>query len=229
MKKYVIIVAGGKGLRMGTELPKQFLLLQGLPVLMHTLNAFFSYDPNISIVLVLPREHQNYWKELCKKHDFTIGHQIVDGGETRFHSVKNGLEAISGVNQEEVLIGIHDGVRPLVSKGVIGRCFDMAAQEGGAFPVIPVTDTLRKKEGVGSFTVNRADYCLVQTPQVFRSNIIYEAFRQPFSDAFTDDVSVVEALGKYRIVEVEGERENIKITAPLDLRIAETFFKHIDT
>ena len=217
----MIIVAGGKGLRMGTELPKQFLLLRGLPVLMHTLNAFFVYDPDISIVLVLPQEHQDYWQELCEKYNFTVAHQIVGGGETRFHSVKNGLDAISATLQEEALIGIQDGVRPLVSKEVISRCFDRAAQEGGAFPIIPVTDTLRKKNSTGSFTVNRADYCLVQTPQVFHSYILYEAFRQPFSDAFTDDVSVVEALGKYKVVEVEGERENIKITTPLDLRIAE--------
>ena len=221
MKKYVIIVAGGKGLRMGTELPKQFLLLRGLPVLMHTLSAFFYYDADISIVLVLPKGHQEYWKELCEKYDFTVCHQIADGGKTRFHSVKSGLEAISNSQQEMVLIGIHDGVRPLISKKVIGRCFDGAARIGGAFPVIPVTDTLRKNDDTGSYTVNREDYCLVQTPQVFRSDILYEAFRQPFSDAFTDDVSVVEALGKFRMVTVEGERENLKITTPLDLRMAE--------
>ncbi len=229
MKKYAIIVAGGKGLRMGTGLPKQFLSLRGLPVLMHTLTAFHVYDPDLSILLVLPRKHQDYWKNLCDKYNFTIQHQVVDGGETRFHSVKNGVEAIWGAGsreqdagEDEVLIAIHDGVRPLVSKEIIGRCFDNAAKNGGAYPVIPVTDTLRMKTDSGSITVDRTSYFLVQTPQVFQSGILLEAFRQPYSESFTDDVSVVESLGKYTIIPVEGEKNNLKITTPFDLLIAES-------
>jgi len=216
--KYIIIVAGGKGTRMGAEIPKQFLILNNKPVLMHTIESFFNYDKTIKIILVLPEEQQNYWNELCKKNNFKINHQIVSGGETRFHSVKNGLNTIT---EKDVIIGIHDGVRPLVSKDVISRCFDKAAEKGVAFPVIPVVETLRKKTEKGSITVNRADYCLVQTPQVFNSEIIKKAYQQEFSDTFSDDVSVVESLNEYPVYEVEGARENIKITTPVDLIIAE--------
>ncbi|MDR0232572.1 MAG: 2-C-methyl-D-erythritol 4-phosphate cytidylyltransferase [Dysgonamonadaceae bacterium] len=218
-QKYIIIVAGGKGTRMGAEIPKQFLILNDKPVLIHTIESFFNYDKTIKIILVLPEEQQNYWNELCAKFDFKINHQIVSGGETRFHSVKNGLDTIT---EKDVIIGIHDGVRPLVSKDVIGRCFDKAAEKGVAFPVIPVVETLRKKTEKGSITVNRADYCLVQTPQVFNSEIIKKAYQQEFSDTFTDDVSVVESLSEYSVYEVEGARENIKITTPVDLIIAES-------
>ena len=218
-QKYIIIVAGGKGTRMGAEIPKQFLILNEKPVLMHTLESFFNYDETIKIILVLPEEQQKYWDELCKKFDFNISHQIVSGGETRFYSVKNGLDIIT---EKNVIIGVHDGVRPLVSIDVIGRCFDKAAEKGVAFPVIPVVETLRKKTEKGSITVNRADYCLVQTPQVFHSEIIKKAYQQEFSDTFTDDVSVVEALNEYPVYEVEGSRENIKITTPVDLIIAES-------
>ena len=219
-QKYVIIVAGGKGARMGSEIPKQFLILNEKPVLMHTIESFYNYDSTIKIILVLPDEQQDYWNELCEKFDFRINHQIVSGGETRFHSVKNGLDTII---EKDVIVGIHDGVRPLVSLDVIGRCFDKAAEKGVAFPVIPVTETLRKitKKG-NSITVNRDDYCLVQTPQVFDYEIIKKAYQQEFSDTFTDDVSVVEALNEYPVHEVEGARENIKITTPIDLIIAES-------
>ncbi len=219
-EKYIIIVAGGKGTRMGAEIPKQFLILNEKPVLMHTIESFFNYDKTIKIILVLPEEQQNYWNELCEKFDFTLNHQIVSGGETRFHSVKNGLNVITG---KDVMIGIHDGVRPLVSKDVISRCFDKAAEKGVAFPVIPVVEPLRKKTKEGR--VNRADYCLVQTPQVFNSEIIQKAYRQEFSDTFTDDVSVVEALNECPVYEVEGAKENIKITTPVDLIIAESLIK----
>jgi len=226
-QKYIIIVAGGKGTRMGAEIPKQFLILNEKPVLMHTLESFFNYDETIKIILVLPEEQQKYWNELCEKFDFNINHQIVSGGETRFHSVKNGLDIIT---EKNVIIGIHDGVRPLVSIDVIGRCFDKAAETGVAFPVIPVLETLRKKTEEGSITVNRADYCLVQTPQVFHSEIIKKAYQQEFSGAFTDDVSVLETrhATSLQVYEVEGSRENIKITTPIDLIIAEsisTFFR----
>ena len=220
--KYIIIVAGGKGSRMGIEIPKQFLILNGKPVLMRTIEAFYNYDSTIKIILVLPEEQQDYWYILCVKYEFTINHEIVSGGKTRFHSVKNGLDVIT---EKNVIIGIHDGVRPLVSLDVIGRCFDKAAEKGVAFPVVPVVETLRKKTEKGSITVNRADYCLVQTPQVFSAQIIRKAYRQEFSDTFTDDVSVVEALNEYPVYEVEGSRENIKITTPVDLIIAQSIIK----
>ena len=223
-QKYIIIVAGGKGTRMGAEIPKQFLSLNGKPVLMHTIEAFYDYDSTIKIILVLPEEQQDYWKELCEKFDFKIEHQIITGGEARFHSVKNGLDAIM---ENNVFIGIHDGVRPLVNLDVITRCFNKAAQHGAVFPVIPVIETLRKKTETGSFMVNRQDYLLVQTPQVFDSEIIKKAYQQEFSDTFTDDVSVVEALNEYPVYEVEGSRENIKITTPIDLIIAESLMKSL--
>ena len=154
-QKYIIIVAGGKGTRMKTEIPKQFLILNEKPVLMHTVESFFNYGKTIKIILVLPEEQQNYWKELCAKFEFKINHEVVSGGETRFHSVKNGLDMVT---EKDVIIGIHDGVRPLVNLDVIDRCFDKAAEKGVAFPVIPVTETLRKKTEQGnSITVNRDD------------------------------------------------------------------------
>lgn len=219
-QKYIIIVAGGKGNRMGTEIPKQFLILNEKPVLIHTIESFFNYDKTIKIILVLPQEQRDYWNDLCEKFNFKVNHEIVSGGETRFHSVKNGLNSIT---EKDVIIGIHDGVRPLVNKDLISRCFDKAIEKGVAFPVIPLVETLRKKTGKGSITVNRVDYCLVQTPQVFHSEIIKKAYRQEFSETFTDDVSVVEALNEYPVYEVEGARENIKITTPIDLIIAERF------
>ena len=221
-QQYIIIVAGGKGTRMGAETPKQFLSLHGKPVLMHTIEAFYHYDSTIKILLVLPEAQQDYWKDLCEKFDFKIEHQIITGGETRFHSVKNGLDAIT---EKNVFIGIHDGVRPLVGLDVINRCFDKAVRHGVAFPVISVIETLRKRISTGSVMVNRQDYLLVQTPQVFDSEIIKKAYRQEFSDTFTDDVSVVEVLNKYPVYEVEGSRENIKITTPADLAMAENLIK----
>ena len=218
-QKYIVIVAGGKGARMGTEIPKQFLILNKKPVLMYTIEAFYNYDSTIKIILVLPEEQQNYWKELCKRFEFRINHEIVSGGETRFHSVKNGLNIIT---EENVIVGIHDGVRPLVSQELIERCFNKADKKGVGFPVIPVMETLRKKTETSSVTVNRTDYYLVQTPQVFNSEIIKKAYQQKFSETFTDDVSVVEALNEYPVYEVEGSKENIKITTPVDLIIAES-------
>lgn len=218
-QKYILIVAGGKGVRMGSGIPKQFLMLCGKPVLMHTLEVFYSYDHSINIILVLPQEQQNYWQELCIKYDFTIRHTVVSGGETRFHSVKNGLSLIP---ETDAVVGIHDGVRPLVSRDIIFECYQAAEQKGVAFPVIPVMETLRKKTKSGSITVNRSEYSLVQTPQVFRSEIILEAYNQGYSEQFTDDISVVETIGK-SVFTVDGNRRNIKITTPEDLIIAEAF------
>lgn len=217
MKKHVIIVAGGKGLRMGGEIPKQFLPVGGKPVLMRTLEAFYAYDATIHIILVLPVSQQAYWRELCEKHRFTLPHDIADGGETRFHSVQNGLAKVT----EDGCIGVHDGVRPFVSQAVIARCFAEAATQGAVIPVVDVIETIRHLDGEGSQTVPRSQYKLVQTPQVFDAQLLKEAYKQEFTDTFTDDASVVEALGR-TIHLVQGNRENIKLTTPFDLKIAET-------
>lgn len=215
MKHTALIVAGGKGLRMGSELPKQFLPIGGKPVLMHTLEAFHRFDSAIDLILVLPEEQQGYWKQLCEKHRFTIRHLIANGGETRFHSVKNGLALVSGGG----LVGVHDGVRPFVSQEVIRRCYDRAATEKAVIPVVDVVETVRQVTESGSRTVNRDDYKLVQTPQVFEVDLLRRAYAQDFKPFFTDDASVVEAMG-VPVDLVEGNRENIKITTPFDLKIA---------
>jgi len=217
MTKYALIVAGGSGTRMGGEIPKQFLLLSdGNPVLKHTLEVFYDYDPQIRIILLLPQEQEAYWKQLCVEHDIRVPHKIAYGGETRFHSVRNGLDLIHDTG----IVGIHDGVRPFVSTEVIARCYETAAVLKTAVPVIGVVETVRHLTATGSETVNRNDYRLVQTPQVFDVSLLKKAYSQDYSPAFTDDASVVEAMGETPITLVEGNRENIKITTPFDLKIA---------
>lgn len=216
MKKHIIIVAGGKGLRMGGEISKQFLPVAGKPVLMRTIEAFHAYDPHMHIVLVLPESQQAYWKELCMRYDFGLPHDLACGGETRFHSVKNGLAGVEG----EGLVGVHDGVRPFVAREVIARCYDEAARKKAVIPVTGVVETVRRISGEGSCTVPRDSYRLVQTPQVFDVALLRRAYTQTYTDAFTDDASVVEALGE-PVHLVEGNRENIKITTPFDLKVAE--------
>lgn len=220
MKKFAIIVAGGNGSRMGSDIPKQFLELSGKPVLMHTIQVFYGYDAACRIILVLPPAQQGFWSDLCLKSDFSVPHQIVSGGETRFHSVRNGLEAVN----EEGIVFIHDGVRPLVSHQTIERCDLMAQKSGNAIPVLPVTDSLRKREVTGSVSVDRSLFYSVQTPQTFRSEQIKEAFKLDYDHAFTDDASVVEKAG-FKVHLVEGNPENIKITTPTDFIIADVFMK----
>lgn len=215
MKKHVIIVAGGKGMRMGSDIPKQFLPVSGYPVLMHTLKAFYSYSSSIHMILVLPISQQSYWRELCIKYHFSLPHDIADGGETRFHSVKNGLALV-----DEGLVGVHDGVRPFVSQEVIVRCFDNAREKKAVIPVIGVVETVRHLTSYGSETVPRENYKLVQTPQVFDVLLLKRAYEQTYVDGFTDDASVVEAMGE-QVFLVDGNRENIKITTPFDLKLAE--------
>ena len=216
MNKYALIVAGGKGLRMGGELPKQYLPLgDGIPVLMHTLKAFYTYDPQVELILVIPGDHESYWKELCDKYNFKIPHRIARGGETRFHSVKNGLELVSGLG----LVGVHDGVRPFVSTEVIARCYAVAQSDKAAIPVIEVVETIRHLTDTGSETMNRNDYRLVQTPQVFDVTLLKKAYTQEYDPFFTDDASVVESMGM-DVTLVDGNRENIKITTPFDLKMA---------
>lgn len=204
-------------MRMGADIPKQFLPIAGKPILMKTLERFYSYNKNIQIVLVLPQTQQEYWRSLCKEYDFNVPHKVANGGETRFHSVKNGLEA---VDKSAELIGVHDGVRPFVSLQVIEDCYKEAQKSGAAIPVIDVFETVRHiKEGI-SATVPRNEYKLVQTPQVFNAELLRNAYTQPFTDFFTDDASVVEAYN-HKIELVSGNRENIKITTPYDMKIAE--------
>lgn len=216
MKKHIIIVAGGKGLRMGGDIPKQFLPVCGKPVLMRTLEAFHVYDASIHLILVLPVSQQAYWKQLCEEYQFNLAHEIADGGETRFHSVKNGLALV----KEDGLVGVHDGVRPFVSQEVIARCYDEALSLKAVIPVIGVVETVRHLTEGGSETVPRDQYKLVQTPQVFDVALLRRAYEQTYTDMFTDDASVVEALGE-KVYLVEGNRENIKLTTPFDLKLAE--------
>ena len=214
---YIIIVAGGKGLRMGSDVPKQFLPVKGLPVLMRTISRFHECNPSMQII---PHHQQQYWHDLCSQYAFDIAHTVVDGGDTRFASSRNGLAAIP--YDATGTVGIHDGVRPFVAAEVISRCYDAARTHGAAIPVMPVTDTLRHIDSATTgHNVLRTDYRIVQTPQVFDIALLKRAFTQPFREEFTDDASVVEAMG-CSVEMVEGNRENIKITTPFDLKIAET-------
>ena len=226
---YIIIVAGGKGLRMGTDIPKQFLPIGGKPVLMRTLERFREYSADLQIILVLPKAQQDYWKKLCQKHNFTVEYQLTDGGETRFHSVQHGLALIP--DDAEGVVGVHDGVRPFPSVEVIRNCYETAREKKAVIPVIPIVETVRHLIGESnvqcstfnvqrSVTVPRNDYRLVQTPQCFDIQLLKAANRQPYNDRFTDDASVVEAFGQ-SITLVEGNRENIKITTPYDIVVAE--------
>ncbi len=224
LKKYAIIVAGGKGERMNSEIPKQFILLLEKPILMHTIGQFKRYDKQIDIVLVLPQNQMDYWEKLCNEYSFTIKHRVVAGGQTRFQSVKNGLNTIP--QKEQSLVAIHDGVRPLVDIETIGRCFDMAQSTGVAIPTIEVTDSLRQIDEKGSKIVNRNNYRLVQTPQVFLSQTILKSYKQDYNPLFTDDASVVESWGK-EVTLVEGNKKNIKITTKEDLEIATVWLKAV--
>ena len=221
--KIAIIVAGGKGERMKTDIPKQFIEIQGKPILMHTIEAFLSYDALLEIIVVLPQVQMDFWNDLCEKHRFNIAHSIVEGGETRFQSVINGLSTI----KTSGLVAVHDGVRPLVSAATIARCYTEAEKSGNAIPVVDLVDSIRQITPEGSLSVDRAAYRLVQTPQVFDVELLKKAYEQPYSSLFTDDASVVESLG-VEINLVEGNRENIKITTAFDLRLTEILLKHED-
>ena len=221
MKRCCIIVAGGNGSRMGAELPKQFLPIGGVPVLMHTIRIFYDFDPSIQLIVVLPEDEIESWNRLCNELCFMIPHQIVAGGNTRFESVKNGLSLVS----ECELVAVHDGVRPLVSHETLVRCFDRAAETGTAIPVLPANESVRKGSLIASVPVNRSLYFMVQTPQVFKVEIIKKGYLQTWIPEFTDDASVVEHTGT-TVHLVMGNRENIKITFPEDLQIAELFLKN---
>ena len=216
---YIVIVAGGKGLRMGSETPKQFLPINGKPVLMYTIERFHHYDAEMKIIVVLPQDQQAMWHKLCEKHAFNIEHQVANGGETRFESSKNGLAMIP--DSDDGLVGFHDGVRPFVSEETIKRCFDEAQKTCAAIPVLPVIDSLRQVDQNGnSKSVDRSAFRSVQTPQVFNIAMVKMAFVQPFQATFTDDATVMEQFG-CKVSLVEGNSENIKITTPFDLKVAE--------
>ncbi|HEY3388297.1 MAG TPA: 2-C-methyl-D-erythritol 4-phosphate cytidylyltransferase [Prolixibacteraceae bacterium] len=220
MSNCCIIVAGGNGTRMGTELPKQFLLIGEIPVLMHTIRNFYDFDPSLKLILVLPEAEIVSWNELCRQYKFGILHQVVKGGDTRFQSVKNGLSLALDCN----LIAIHDGVRPLVSHETIARCFDCAAENGTAIPVLPANESLREGSMAESVPVDRSRYYMVQTPQIFEASLLNNSYNQSWIPEFTDDASVVEHAGN-TVHLVLGNRENVKITFPEDLQIAELFLK----
>ena len=215
---YIIIVAGGKGLRMGSDIPKQFLPIGGKPVLMRTLERFREFSDDIQIILVLPEAQQEYWHQLCDEYHFDVEYTLANGGQTRFHSVQNGLAKVP--DDAQGVVGVHDGVRPFPSIEVIKNCYETARTAKAVIPVIPVVETVRHLDGDSSMTVPRDEYRLVQTPQTFDIQLLKAANKQPYNDGFTDDASVVEAFG-HKITLVEGNRENIKITTPYDLKIAE--------
>ena len=215
-KRGVIIVAGGSGKRMQSALPKQFMMLGGLPVVAHTINTFSEALPGAEIVVVLPEEHIPLWRNLAARFDIAV-HRCIAGGKERFHSVKNGLDALS---EEVEYVAVHDGVRALATKKMILRVQLAAEERGAAIPVTEVVDSYRRVDGSESYIVPRSELRIVQTPQTFSAALLRRAYEQPFSDKFTDDASVVEALGA-KITLVEGERRNIKLTTPEDMLIAE--------
>lgn len=217
MQDFVIIVAGGLGKRMGTPLPKQFIEIGKKPILMRTIKRFSTARPDLKIIVSLHRDYFDHWESLCKDHRFEIPHQIVAGGANRFASVQAGLEHIS---ESKGVVAIHDAVRPFVSVDTIKKCFESARSNGNAVPVIPVAESLRQLDGEKNKSVSRSNFRLVQTPQCFDISVIKEAYRQEFSEKFTDDASVLESTGQ-RINLVEGNRENIKITTATDLQFAE--------
>ena len=218
----VIIVAGGKGLRVGGDIPKQFHPIGGKPMLMRTIEAFYNFDYRMRIVIVLPEQFRDFWNELCEKHKFDITHTIVNGGETRFHSVKNGLSEIS----EDEIVGIHDAARPFVSKEVIGRCYREAFDfRCGIIPVVEEKNSVRILTGYESKPFDRDRIRLVQTPQVFPADLLKNAYETPYREEFTDDASVAEDDG-IQIKLVDGDEKNIKITTPFDLELADFLYKN---
>ncbi len=216
MKKTAIIVAGGNGSRMNSTLPKQFLLLQGKPVLYYTLHTFLNAYDDINIILVLPEEYTGAGQEIIDAFFDYNRIQITAGGRTRFHSVQNGLQLV----KEESIVFVHDGVRCLVSKALIHRCYEAALEHGAAIPVTSCKDSVRLVRSDTNEALERSMIKMVQTPQTFHSKILLPAFKIDFKDKFTDEATVVEAFG-LKIHLVEGEENNFKITRPVDLLLAE--------
>jgi 2-C-methyl-D-erythritol 4-phosphate cytidylyltransferase len=215
MQNTIIITAGGAGKRMGASIPKQFLELNHRPILMHTIQKFHDFDPNLQILVTLPSVWFNTWAELCAEHNFVLKHHVLEGGIERFDSIKEALKLATGA-----LIAVHDGVRPLVSNATIAAVFEAAQVSGAAVPVLPLTESIRHLTATNSLSVDRNAFRNVQTPQCFEANLLKRAYEKPYQSRFTDDASVVESLG-INITLVASNPENIKITLPIDLKVAE--------
>lgn len=220
MKRYAVIVAGGKGVRMGADRPKQFLEIGGKPILQHTIERFLAFDPSVEVIVVLPSAQKDGWRAYCRQSGFIERYTLVTGGITRFHSVQNALKYVG----EEGVVAVHDGVRPLVSTDLLARVFEAAAGHDAVIPAVPVVESVRRADSESSVPVPRDGLVLVQTPQLFAAKTLKAAYEQPFSTAFTDDASVVEAAGG-KVHIVPGDRINIKITTPDDLRFAEQMLR----
>jgi 2-C-methyl-D-erythritol 4-phosphate cytidylyltransferase len=223
MKKYAVIVAGGKGVRMGSAVPKQFLPLNGQPILYHTIKAFIDAYADMHLVLVLPQDQLSYAQMVLQSFPDRIDITIVAGGETRYHSVQHGLKVV----EKDSVVFVHDGVRPLVTPALIQQCCEQAIEKGSAIPAIPVADSMRIIEDEDSRPIDREQMRIIQTPQTFRSEIILPAFEQEYQTSFTDEATVVEAYGDV-IYLTEGERSNIKVTTPEDMIVAEALLKARD-
>ena len=220
---YLIVVAGGQGRRMGGEVPKQFRLLGGRPVLMHTLSRLRRCRPSARLILVLPADHLDDWRQLCDRYAYSLPHEIAVGGETRFASVASGLRLIP--DDAVGAVGVHDGVRPFVTPELVSRLFDQVAEKRALIPAVTPVETVRLRKADGSTRLYPRDDCyLVQTPQVFDLQLLKRAYRQPYCERFTDDASVVEQMGQ-PIHLVEGSRDNIKLTTPRDMELAEVLLR----
>lgn len=218
MKKTIIITAGGTGKRMRTILPKQFLLLDGKPLLIHCIERFAVLD-DVQLLVTLPFEWWDFWREICQEHNFTIPHDLVEGGVERYDSIKNALPKVTGD-----IIAVHDGVRPLVSLKTIQDCLKLAHEKGAAIPVLPLRESLRKGTFEKNTSQNRSEFYTVQTPQCFKREILLKAYQLPFTNDITDDASLVEKAG-FPIFLTLGNAENIKITIPIDLKIGEVLIE----
>lgn len=216
MQRATIIVAGGSGKRMGGPVPKQFMLLHGRPLLCWTIDAFHQFDPAMPIIVVLPEAQIPIWKALCIGHGFLVDHTVVAGGEERFHSVREGLTSVTG----DGIVAVHDGVRPLASRELITRCFAAAEEFGSAIPVVPISSSVREVGGGTSKAIDRSNLRAVQTPQCFKIATLRAAFELPYDASFTDEATLVERLGE-QVHLVDGEETNLKVTTPMDLRVAE--------
>jgi 2-C-methyl-D-erythritol 4-phosphate cytidylyltransferase len=221
-KLFAIIVAGGSGSRMKSNQPKQFLRLAGIPILMHTVKAYYSADPAIEILIVLPVNQISYWKNLCDEMEFLVPHQVVGGGQSRGESVVNGLNILPSHG----LVAIHDGVRPFVSDTIIKESYKVAERKGCAVAAVDMKDSIRVVNEKGSQAIDRSLYKIVQTPQTFQLSIIKEAYKKVGSKSLSDDATVAELAG-YEIHLVEGSYDNIKITTPEDLIFAEKIVERL--
>jgi len=221
LKKYAIIVAGGSGTRMNSVVPKQFLKLDGRPVLMHTITKFSEVNQNIEIIVVIPPDHLATWQQLCAEYQFNIPHRIVEKGETRFQSVKNALAFVT----ETGIVAVHDAARPLVDSKIIITAYKAAEMYGTGVPAIPLNDSIRQIDSTLSIAVDRSKYCIIQTPQCFKTEIIKKAYEQDYKFTFTDDATVVESTGE-KIRLIDGHSDNMKITNPRDFIIAEALLKN---